>query len=221
MFDSAPRLSHGAVTVRGIRMRDAKTLEGELLANRPWLERWEATLPGTRPSGRFDTRSSIRSLLESDRDGSGLAFAIEVDGEFAGQLNVANISGGALASSTLGYWIARRFAGRGATTTAVALVTDHLMLGMGLHRVEICIRPENVASLRVVEKLGFRYEGCRRRYIHIDGDWRDHLCFALVREELAEPLLQRFEAGRVPPFDRSVYPVPVGGDPRAGSSPRA
>ncbi len=214
MFDSAPRLSYGAVTVRGIRLRDARALETELRVNRPWLERWEATLPGTRPSGRFDTRSSIRSLLEADRQGTGLALAIEVDGEFAGQLNVANISGGALSSSTLGYWIARRFAGRGATTTAVALVTDHLMLGMGLHRVEVCIRPENLASLRVVEKLGFRYEGCRRRYIHIDGDWRDHLCFALVREELAEPLLDRWVGGRVPPFDRSVYPVAVGGDPR-------
>ena len=218
MFDSAPRLSHGDVTVRGIKLRDAKALETELQVNRPWLERWEATLPGTRPTGRFDTRSSIRSLLEADRAGSGLALVIEVDGEFAGQLNVANISGGALASSTLGYWIARRFAGRGATTTAVALVTDHLMLGMGLHRVEICIRPENLASLRVVEKLGFRYEGCRRRYIHIDGDWRDHLCFALVREELAEPVLDRFLAARVPRFDRSVYPMEVGGDPRGTTS---
>ncbi|WP_072312844.1 GNAT family N-acetyltransferase [Agrococcus sp. Marseille-P2731] len=218
MFDSAPRLSHGDVTIRGIKLRDAKTLETELQVNRPWLERWEATLPGTRPSGRFDTRSSIRSLLDADRAGTGLAFAIEVDGEFAGQLNVAAITGGALASSTLGYWIARRFAGRGATTTAVALATDHLMLGMGLHRVEVCIRPENAASLRVAEKLGFRYEGCRRRYIHIDGDWRDHLCFALVREELAEPVLDRFLAGRVPPFDRSVYPVEVGGDPRGATS---
>ena len=94
MFDSAPRLSHGAVTVRGIKLRDAKALETELQVNRPWLERWEATLPGSRPSGRFDTRSSIRSLLDADRDGSGLALVIEVDGEFAGQLNVANISGG-------------------------------------------------------------------------------------------------------------------------------
>lgn len=214
MFDTAPRLSSAAVSVRGIRMRDAKALEAELVGNRQWLEPWEATLPGSRSSGRFDTRSSIRSLLESERDGTGLAFAIEVDGQFAGQLNVAGISGGALSSSTIGYWVAQRFAGRGATPTAVALVADHLLGPAGLHRVEICIRPENEASLRVVEKLGFRYEGCRRRYIHIDGDWRDHLCFALVREELAEPILERWQGGRVPPFDRSVYPVPVGGDPR-------
>ena len=206
MFDSAPRLSHGAVTVRGIKLRDARTLETELQVNRPWLERWEATLPGTRPSGRFDTRSSIRSLLDADRDGSGLALVIEVDGEFAGQLNVANISGGALASSTLGYWIARRFAGRGATTTAVALVTDHLMLGMGLHRVEVCIRPENVASLRVVEKLGFRYEGCRRRYIHIDGDWRDHYAFALTQDEVPRGVLSRWVSGEAPQEAASIPP---------------
>ena len=43
-------------------------------------------------------------------------------------------------------------------------------------------------------------------------------CFALVREELAEPVLQRFLAGQVPPFDRSVYPVRVGGDPREDRS---
>ena len=63
---------------------------------------------------------------------------------------------------------------------------------------EICIRPENRASLRVVEKLGFRYEGLRRRYIHIDGDWRDHYAFALVREEVPMGVLERWVQGRVP-----------------------
>lgn len=210
MFDSAPTLRHGPVTVRGVRTRDAKALEAELVGNRAWLEPWEATLPGSRPSGRFDTKSSIRSLHDAERDGTGLARIIEVDGEFAGQLNVSGITGGALASATIGYWIAERFGGRGVTTTAVALVTDFLLFKRGLHRVEVCIRPENLASLRVVEKLGFRYEGCRRRYIHIDGDWRDHLCFALVREELAEPLLERFLGGRAPAPDRSVYAKPSG-----------
>ena len=183
MFDSAPRLSHGAVTVRGIKLRDARTLETELQVNRPWLERWEATLPGTRPSGRFDTRSSIRSLLDADRDGSGLALVIEVDGEFAGQLNVANISGGALASSTLGYWIARRFAGRGATTTAVALVTDHLMLGMGLHRDGARVGLE----LHLLGRLG-RLGHDAQRLLQPDG-------VALGRQVLALPGPHRHEVG--------------------------
>ena len=63
---------------------------------------------------------------------------------------------------------------------------------------EICIRPENQASLRVVEKLGFRYEGLRRRFIHIAGDWRDHHAFALVREDVPEGVLARWVRGEVP-----------------------
>ena len=82
--------------------------------------------------------------------------------------------------------------------TAVALATDVCFRELGLHRMEICIRPENSASLRVVQKLGFRYEGLRRRYIHIDGDWRDHYSFALVRDEVPEGVLERWVSGHAP-----------------------
>ena len=63
---------------------------------------------------------------------------------------------------------------------------------VGLHRVEASIRPENQASRRVVEKLGFREEGLRRRYLHIDGSWRDHLCYALTVEDVRGGLLARW-----------------------------
>ena len=81
--------------------------------------------------------------------------------------------------------------------TAVALATDHCFEAVGLHRVEINIRPENAASLRVVEKLGFRYEGIRERYLHIDGHWRDHATYALCAEEVPGGLLARWKATRV------------------------
>jgi ribosomal-protein-alanine N-acetyltransferase len=68
--------------------------------------------------------------------------------------------------------------------TALALVIDHCFRAAGLHRVEIDIRPENVASLRVVEKLGLRREGYYERYLDIDGAWRDHIAFAVTVEEL-------------------------------------
>ena len=61
-----------------------------------------------------------------------------------------------------------------------------------LHRVEINIRPENAASIRVVEKLGFRYEGLRERYLHINGDWRDHYSYALCVDDVPEGLLARY-----------------------------
>jgi ribosomal-protein-alanine N-acetyltransferase len=117
---------------------------------------------------------------------------MEYDGEIAGQLNVWGIARGSLSSATIGYWVGERFAGRDITPTCVALATDVCFRELGLHRMEICIRPENKASLRVVEKLGFRYEGLRRRFIHIAGDWRDHYAFALVREEVPGGVLERW-----------------------------
>ena len=65
----------------------------------------------------------------------------------------------------------------------------------------------NAASLRVVEKLGFRYEGLRRRYIHINGDWRDHYAFALVREEVPEGVLARWVSGRAPRDAAAIPPA--------------
>ncbi|HEY8317690.1 MAG TPA: GNAT family protein [Amnibacterium sp.] len=197
-----PTLTSGSVGIRPIRLRDARAVERELVEGRAWMREWEATSP--RGSIGFDTRGSIRALQQNARNGQGLPFVIEVDGELAGQLNVTSISYGSLSSATIGYWIAERFAGRNATPIAVALATDHCFQSLGLHRMEICIRPENAKSLRVVQKLGFRYEGLKRRYIHINGDWRDHYCFALVAEEVPGGVLRRWREGAVPPEAASV-----------------
>ncbi|MDP9027603.1 MAG: GNAT family N-acetyltransferase [Actinomycetota bacterium] len=196
MTMSIPTLRDGGVTIRPIRLRDSRALEQELISNRAWLRTWEATNPHG-PIG-FDSRASIRSLLSNWRSGFGVPFAVEYEGEFAGQLNVSGLSYGSLSSASIGYWVAERFAGRNVTPTAVALATDHCLFSLGLHRMEICIRPENAPSLRVVEKLGYRYEGLRRRFIHINGDWRDHFCFALTVEELPTGVLRRWKDGGVP-----------------------
>jgi ribosomal-protein-alanine N-acetyltransferase len=200
-----PTLRDGAVTLRPIRLRDSRLLEDQLLENRSWLRKWEATNPYAPMS--FDTRASIRNLLAHSRDGNGLPFVVEHNGELAGQLNVSSITWGSLSSATIGYWVGERFAGKSITPTAVALATDYCFYQLGLHRMEICIRPENAASLRVVEKLGFRYEGLRRRYIHINGDWRDHFCFGLVAEELPHGVLQRWKNGHVPADAATVSQV--------------
>jgi ribosomal-protein-alanine N-acetyltransferase len=113
--------------------------------------------------------------------------------QLAGQLTVSGIVGGSASWGQIGYWVDQRLAGRGIIPTAVALAVDYCFRSMGLHRIEIAIRPENVRSLRVVAKLGFRSEGLRPRYLHIDGDWRDHLVFALNAEEVPEGLLPRWD----------------------------
>ncbi|MBO3663874.1 GNAT family N-acetyltransferase [Microbacterium stercoris] len=200
----APR-QHGPISIRLVRPRDARVLQSELMSNRSWLRPWEATSPSG--SGPLDMRGSIRRLLQQYRDGQGIPFVMEYEGEVAGQLNVWGVARGSLSSATIGYWVSERFAGKGITPTAVALATDVCFSELQLHRMEICIRPENAASLRVVQKLGFRYEGLRRRYIHIDGDWRDHYAFALVREDVPDGVLQRWLSGLAPAHAADVPPA--------------
>jgi ribosomal-protein-alanine N-acetyltransferase len=133
------------------------------------------------------------------RAGRTMAWAMTLDGRLVGQLTVAGITLGSLRSATIGYWIDSQVAGRGLTTMAVAMACDHCFRALRLHRIEIVIRPENAASLRVVEKLGFRHEGFRPAYLHIDGAWRDHEVFALNADEappsMADALAARHETG--------------------------
>ena len=198
-----PTLEHRLVTARGVRVRDSRALDKALGSNRAWLEPWEATTPLIRP-GTLDTKSSIRGLLKAAKEGTALPLVLLHDHDVVGQLNVSQITYGSLSSATLGYWVVEKVAGRGITPVAVAMATDYLFFEKGLHRMEVCIRPENTASLRIVEKLGFRYEGFRRRYIHIDGKWADHFCFAVVVEEVPTGVLSRYEKGAVPPGVASI-----------------
>ncbi|WP_336658997.1 GNAT family N-acetyltransferase [Leucobacter sp. USHLN153] len=195
-IDDPGLLTEGRVGVRIIRWSDADRLRQLLADNRSWLERWEATHPSGRSvvPGSVSMRPTVRVLRRQLRAGSGMPFVVLLDGELVGQLSVSEISGGALQSCQIGYWVSQHAAGQGVTTTAVALVIDFLFASLGLHRVEICIRPENGPSLRVVEKLGFRHEGRRPSYIHIDGAWRDHECFVALREEAGAGYVARLRA---------------------------
>jgi ribosomal-protein-alanine N-acetyltransferase len=198
-----PSLNHGGVYVRSIRARDARPLRALLKSNRSWLEKWEATIPGYSefpPVGDI-----IRSLLRLAKQNQAAPFIIEHDGDVVGQVTVSGLSFGSLSSGSIGYWISQDRAGKGITPTAVALVADWCFTGLGIHRIEICIRPENVSSLRIVRKLGMRYEGLRRRYIHIDGDWRDHFCFAVTIDEVPGGLLARLTRGTA---DENLADVP-------------
>jgi ribosomal-protein-alanine N-acetyltransferase len=121
-----------------------------------------------------------------------LPFAIRVEGRLAGQVTIDNVVRGALRSGYLGYWIDRAMAGRGMASLAVALVCDHAFGPVGLHRLQADIRPENLPSQRLVERLGFQQEGRLRRLLDIDGDWRDHLTYALLAEDTPGGLLARW-----------------------------
>ncbi len=164
--------------------------------NQEWLRPWEATLPPGDRSAPGSFRSMVRDLRRQARAGRCLPLAVLVDGRFAGQVTVNNIVGGSARFAHLGYWIDQRHAGRGLIPIAVALTVDHCLRTMGLHRIEVAIRPENAASLRVVEKLALTPIGFAPRYLHIAGEWRDHRLFAVTAEEVPRGLLARFLEGR-------------------------
>jgi [ribosomal protein S5]-alanine N-acetyltransferase len=135
-----------------------------------------------------------RTMRREARQGLTLPWVVTYGGKFAGQLTVGGIVWGSARSAQVGYWVDEAFAGQGVIPTALAMAMDHCFFGVGLHRVEATIRPENAASRRVVEKLGFREEGIRRRSLHIDGAWRDHVCYALTVEDVHGGLLPRWRS---------------------------
>jgi ribosomal-protein-alanine N-acetyltransferase len=94
-----------------------------------------------------------------------------------GQITLGGIIFGAMRGAHIGYWIDQRFANRGYTTRAVKLLTKFGFEQLRLHRIEINLRPENEASKQVAIKAGFLLEGARNNYLHIAGDWRDHVTF--------------------------------------------
>jgi ribosomal-protein-alanine N-acetyltransferase len=203
-----------AVTLRAIRLGDGPVFQAVRRANAAWLEPWDATSPD--PDAPARTFAELVAQYDADaRSGRALPFAIEVEGRFVGQMTIGSIVLGSFRSCFAGYWVSRAVAGRMVTPTALALAADHAVGTLGLHRVEVNIRPENTASLAVVRKLGFRSEGLRPHYLHIAGAWRDHLSFALTTEDLAgESFIARLHRLTSPSPGRAETHEPLQPHPR-------
>jgi [ribosomal protein S5]-alanine N-acetyltransferase len=182
----------GGVVLRPYRRSDAHAWSQARRANEAWLSVWEPTPPhGTWAELNSPAAFRVvhRELRRMARAGAAMPFAVclREDGgrpRLVGQVTLGNIVRRAFCSAYAGYWVDGRYAGRGVIPTALALAVDHAFTSGGLHRIEVNIRPENVASRRVVEKLGFREEAYHARYLHIDGAWRDHVGYALTTEDV-------------------------------------
>lgn len=171
------------LTLRPLTRQDRVEWEGVRARNAAWLQPWESTVPGP-PTAPLSFGQLRRGLDRAARDGLALPFVIDVDGRIAGQVQLFDVLWGARRSATAGYWLAREATGHGFATWALAALLDHALLEVGLHRVEVSIRPENTASLRVVERLALPEEGRQRGFMHVDGAWRDHRSFAVLAEDL-------------------------------------
>ena len=190
-------VASGPVTLRPIRLRDAAVWSRLRIENREHLQPWEPTGHGNWADRHHITAwpGLCSSLRAAARKGRMLPMAIELDGVFCGQLTVGNIIRGALSSAWIGYWVDKAVGGRGVATAALALGLDHCYGPMGLHRVEATVRPENLASRAVLRHAGFREEGLLRRYLDVDGQWRDHLLVAMTVEEVPGSVSDRLVPG--------------------------
>jgi [ribosomal protein S5]-alanine N-acetyltransferase len=181
-------LAEGDVVLRPYRRTDAAQWSEVRRFNERWLRPWEVTPPGTwaETNSQASFRLVRRSLKAGVRAGESMPFAICLGPDrLVGHIGLGNIVRRAFSSAYCGYWIDSRVAGRGIMPTALALLVDHAFGASRLHRVEVNIRPENKASRRVVEKLGFREEGYHPHYMYIDGAWRDHVGYAVTWEDVA------------------------------------
>lgn len=187
------RVVEGPLALRPLRLRDRAEWNHLRASNAAWLQRWEATIPrdGGPATPPITFGQYVRSQNRQARAGQARPWVITLHGRLIGQVTVSQIAYGSLSSAVIGYWISREVAGRGLMPLAVAMAADDCFHTLGLHRIEINIRPENAASLRVVTKLGLRDEGLRRAYLHIQGSWADHRTFALTREEVPGGLRPR------------------------------
>jgi len=195
-------LTAGPVTLRPPKRSDAGPWSRSRIANAAWLAPWEPTSSQgwQERNSAAEFRRTMSRMRSAARVGSMLPFMIVYGDQLVGQMSASNIIRGALRSCSIGYWVDYRVAGRGIAPTSLALIIDHCLTEVRLHRVEVNIRPENHASLRVVEKLGLRREGYHERFLDIDGAWRDHLSFAITADErLDAPVLSRLSALPVPP----------------------
>ncbi|MET8702102.1 GNAT family protein [Kitasatospora sp. NPDC058032] len=166
------------VTIRAPRAGDEVAYAEAVRRSAEHIGRWNPVEPDALPD-----------LME--RQGPGLRTFLVVDGEtdgLVGKVNVANIVMGRFCNGALGYDSFLPFAGTGRMTEGLRLVLDRCFAaqsegGLGLHRLEINVQPDNDRSIALAKRLGFRHEGFTPRMLFLQGAWRDHERFALTAEE--------------------------------------
>jgi ribosomal-protein-alanine N-acetyltransferase len=179
--DLGPLLESGRVVLRTPQMSDYPAWAELRAASREFLTPWEPLWSSDELS-RASFRRRVRHYLRDLREDVGYALFIfsGTTGALVGGLTLCNVRRGVTQSCTLGYWVGAKYARQGYMTAAVGAVVPFVFDSLELHRLEAACLPTNTASIKLLEKTGFRREGLARRYLRINGVWQDHLLYALL-----------------------------------------
>lgn len=152
--------------------------------SRAFLQPWE---PVWRPDELTEASFRTRVIRSGQEYVSGLAVPLLLfrrEGEvLLGGLTIGYIRRGAAQSCMIGYWMGEKHAGQGHMLAALKVAIPYIYGGLQLHRIEAACIPENWKSVRLLEKAGFEREGLLRKYLKINGEWRDHLMFSRLPED--------------------------------------
>jgi [ribosomal protein S5]-alanine N-acetyltransferase len=186
LSDLMPAIAGVGVVLRAPQMSDFAEWTALREASRAFLTPWEPTWPADDLS-RASFRRRIKRYSEDQR--SDLAYAFFVfrkhDDVLVGGLTLANIRRGCAQAGSLGYWMGVTHARQGYMTAAVNAMIPFSFATLKLHRIEAACIPANAASVRLLEKTGFKREGFARQYLCIDGIWQDHLLYARLKDDLS------------------------------------
>ena len=179
------------VGLRAVARTDEKEFTRLMRASQDLHEPWISP-----PTNATTFRYYLQRIARTDHEG--YAICLRDNGAIVGAININNIVRGSFLSASLGYYIGAPYAGQGYMTEALKILIDHACGTLGLHRLEANIQPENEASQRLVASCGFINEGLSRKFLFIDGAWRDHVrwCYLDRRESLQTyPQVSVLESG--------------------------
>lgn len=157
--------------------------------SRHFLRPWEPTWPRDDLT-RMAFRRRIRRYHREIRADEGYCVFVfaEPHDELVGGITLAHVKRGVTQSCSMGYWAGERYAGRGLMSDAVRTLMPFCFDILGLNRVEAATLPTNERSIHLLKRVGFTEEGYARRFLCINGAWRDHILFALVAGDTLSPV---------------------------------
>jgi len=171
------------VYLRPPEMRDFEAWAGLRERSRAFLTPWEPTWPGDDLTRAAFRRRLRRNDQEIANDEAYPFLVFSSKDVLLGGLTLGQVKRGVAQSATLGYWMGAPYAGKGYMACAVRAVISFSFATLRLHRLEAACLPHNQPSIRLLQNVGFTREGYARAYLRINGDWQDHLLFALLESD--------------------------------------